>query len=172
MEKQAVESTNSEKPVTQRDREIRAQDITAAESKVAATKVKPKLPKRLAALCALLAIASISGIVAKQGVLFCILTLLMVVAVLGRQRTAMYMLQGYTLIQLLLVSMLPVILYDPGNLVVGNPSTFQIGELQGKLPDYIIFALLILLSMLQVWIAFTPKVKAYFNTKVNMNIMS
>ncbi len=135
-------------------------------------KSKAKLPKRLLALCFFFAIASISGIVAKQGVLFCVLTLMMVVAILGRQRTAMYMLQGYTVIQLGLVSMLPVILYDPDNLVVGNPSIFRLGELEAKVPDYIIFAILILLSMLQVWIAFTPKVKAYFNSKINMNIMS
>jgi len=172
LDNQAVKSTNSDKPTTEEATEAKKQSTAAPESKVTAKPVKSKLPKRLAALCALLAIASISGIIAKQGVLFCIITLLMVVAILGRQRTAMYMLQGYTLIQLALVSMLPVILYDPGNLVVGNPSSFQIGELQGKIPDYVIFALLILFSMLQVWIAFTPKVKAYFNTKVNMNIMS
>gem|GEM_PF-934591 len=168
MENQAAKSATE---VTAEDA-VKSVNTHTAENAVMPKMVKSKLPKRLAVLCALLAIASISGIIAKQGVLFCIITLLMVVAILGRQRTAMYMLQGYTLLQLALVSMLPVILYDPGNLVVGNPSNFQIGELQGKVPDYIIFALLILFAMLQLWIAFTPKVKAYFNTKINMNIMS
>lgn len=172
MENQAAKSSHSAEPTTEEAAKENELNAEASISQVTAKPMKPKLPKRLAALCALLAIASISGIIAKQGVLFCIITLLMVVAILGRQRTAMYMLQGYTLIQLALVSMLPVILYDPGNLVVGNPSSFQIGELQGKIPDYIIFALLIMFSMLQVWIAFTAKVKAYFNTKINMNIMS
>lgn len=146
---------------------VQSESATASQ-----TEVKSPLPKRLAALCAFFAIASISGIMAKQGVLFCVLTLIMVVAILGRQRTAMYFLQGYTVIQLVLVSILPIFLYDPDNLLVGNPSTFQLGALEGKVPDYIIFGLLILLAMLQVWIAFTPKVKAYFNTKINMNIMS
>ncbi|QYK00686.1 hypothetical protein [Shewanella psychrotolerans] len=132
--------------------------------------VKTKLPKRLLALLLFLSIASISGIVAKQGVLFCILTLLMVVAVLGRQKAGLYMLRGYTVVQLGLVSLLPVILYDPDNLLV-SPSTFQIGEWQGQIPDYIVFSVLILLSILQVWIAFTPKVKAYCYIKTNMNIM-
>jgi len=172
LENQAAKSSHSAEPTTEEAAKENELNAEASISQVTAKPMKPKLPKRLAALCALLAIASISGIIAKQGVLFCIITLLMVVAILGRQRTAMYMLQGYTLIQLALVSMLPVILYDPGNLVVGNPSSFQIGELQGKIPDYIIFALLIMFSMLQVWIAFTAKVKAYFNTKINMNIMS
>ncbi|MEC4726687.1 hypothetical protein HWQ46_14130 [Shewanella sp. D64] len=141
-------------------------------SHVGLTKHKTKLPKRLAALCLFFTVASISGIIAKQGVLFCILTLLMVVAILGRQRSAMYMLQGYTVIQLGLISMLPIILYDPDNLVVGNPSLFKLGGFEGTVPDYLIFAILILLSMLQVWIAFTPKVKAYFNSKINLNIMN
>ena len=96
----------------------------------------------------------------------------MVIAILGRQRTAMYFLQVYTVLQLALVSMLPVYLYDPGNLLVGNPSTFKLGELQAKVPDYVIFGIIIVLAMVQVWIAFTPKVRAYFNTKINMNIMS
>lgn len=134
--------------------------------------VKSPLPKRLAALCAFFTIASISGIYAQQGELFCILTLIMVIAILGRQRTAMFFLQGYTVLQLALVSILPVFLYDPDNLLVGNPSTFQLGDIQAKVPDFIIFGLLIVLAMLQVWVAFTPKVKAYFKTKINMNIMS
>ncbi|QFU25208.1 hypothetical protein FM038_005510 [Shewanella eurypsychrophilus] len=134
--------------------------------------MKQPLPKRLAALCAFFAIASFSGIYAQQGELFCILTLIMVVAILGRQRTAMFFLQGYTVLQLALVSMLPVLLHDPDNLLVGKPSTFQLGELQAKVPDFVIFGIIILLAIVQVWIAFTPKVKAYFNTKINMNIMS
>ncbi|NRD72950.1 hypothetical protein HQQ94_06800 [Shewanella sp. VB17] len=130
------------------------------------------MPKRLAILCAFFTIASISGIVAKQGVLFCMLTLLMVVAILGRQKTAMYMLQAYTVIQLGLLCILPVILYDPDNLVVGNPSMFRLGKFESNVPDEIVFALLIILALLQVWIAFTPKVKTYFNDKVNFNIIS
>lgn len=131
---------------------------------------KTKLPKRLLALLLFLSIASISGLLAKQGVLFCILTLLMVVAVFGRQKAGLYMLRGYTVVQLGLVCLLPVILYDPGNLVAG-PSTFQFGAWEGQIPDYIVFSLLILLSILQVWIAFSPKVKAYCHIKTNMNIM-
>ncbi|GIU21615.1 membrane protein [Shewanella colwelliana] len=132
--------------------------------------VAAKLPKRLILLLLFLAIASISGIVAKQGVLFCILTLFMVIAVLGRQKAGLYMLRGYTIIQLGLVSLLPVILYDPDNLVAG-PSTFRLGDWEGKLPDYLVFGLLIALSVVQVWVAFNAKVKAYCHVKTNMNIM-
>ncbi|MCG9753834.1 hypothetical protein L1D40_01180 [Shewanella insulae] len=132
--------------------------------------VKAKLPKRLLALLLVLTQASISGLMAEQGVLFCMLTLLMVIAVLGRQKAGLYMLRGYTIIQLGLVSLLPVILYDPDNLVVG-PSTFHLGDWQGKLPDWLVFTVLILLAVLQVWIAFTPKVKAYCHIKNSMNIM-
>lgn len=164
MEPKAVDNKSAE---TETDT-----DVLPTTNSVGLAQHKTKLPKRLAALCLFFTVASISGIIAKQGVLFCILTLLMVVAILGRQRTAMYMLQGYTVIQLGLISMLPVILYDPDNLVVGNPSLFKLGGFEGKVPDYFIFAILILLSILQVWIAFTPKVRAYFNSKINLNIMS
>ena len=155
------------------NREIENNEALQTQAHSAAIPVvKQPLPKRLAALCAFFAIASISGLIAKQGELFCILTIIMVIAILGRQRTAMFFLQGYTVLQLALVSMLPVYLYDPENLLVGNPSTFKLGELQTKIPDFVIFGIIIVLAMVQVWIAFTPKVKAYFNTKINMNIMS
>ncbi|MCG9723406.1 hypothetical protein [Shewanella sp. Isolate7] len=132
--------------------------------------IKARLPKRLLAMLLLLTLASVSGLMAKQGVLFCMLTLLMVIAVLGRQKAGLYMLRGYTIIQLALVSLLPVILYDPDNLVAG-PSTFHLGDWQGKLPDWLVFTVLILLALVQVWIAFTPKVKAYCHIKNSMNIM-
>jgi hypothetical protein len=129
-----------------------------------------KLPKRLLALLLLYVAASVSGIMAGQGVMFCILTLIMVVAILGRQKSALIMLRGYTLLQLALMCLLPVLLYDPDNLVAG-PTTVQLGEWQAKLPDYVIFIILIALSILQVWVAFSPKVKAWFKPKMNMNII-
>lgn len=131
----------------------------------------PRLPKRLIVLLLLYVAASVSGLIAKQGVLFCLLTLFMVLGILGRQKAGLIMLRGYTLVQLALVSMLPVILYDPDNLVVG-PTTVHLGEWQGKFPDYVIFIVLIILSLLQVWVAFDKKVKAWFKPKLNLNIMS
>ncbi|MCE9685354.1 hypothetical protein LZP73_03875 [Shewanella sp. AS16] len=132
---------------------------------------KAKLPKRLVALMLLYVAASVSGLLAKQGVLLCVLTLFMVVAVLGRQKTALYLLRGYTLVQLLLLSLLPLVLYDPDNLVAG-PTTVHLGEWQAKLPDYVIFIALLLLALLQVWIAFNAEVKAWFKPRINLNIMS
>lgn len=131
----------------------------------------PRLPKRLIVLLLLYVAASVSGLIAKQGVLFCLLTLFMVLGILGRQKAGLIMLRGYTLVQLALVSMLPIILYDPDNLVVG-PTTVHLGEWQGKFPDYVIFIVLIILSLLQVWVAFDKKVKAWFKPKLNLNIMS
>ncbi|SUI60632.1 hypothetical protein [Shewanella morhuae] len=136
----------------------------------ASTMMSQRLPKRLIALLLVYTAASISGLVAKQGVLFCLLTLFMVIAIIGRQKAALIMLRGYTLVQLGLISMLPVIMYDPDNLIVG-PTTVYLGEWQSKLPDYVIFIALIVLSLLQVWIAFDKKVKAWFKPKLNLNIM-
>lgn len=48
--------------------------------------VKQAMPKRLIALLLFLAVASISGLIANQGVLFCVLTLFIVVAVAGKQK--------------------------------------------------------------------------------------
>ncbi|MGI2066394.1 hypothetical protein [Shewanella sp. MF08487] len=137
----------------------------------ASTMMSQRLPKRLIALLIVYTAASISGLVAKQGVLFCLLTLFMVIAIIGRQKAALIMLRGYTLVQLGLISMLPVIMYDPDNLIVG-PTTVYLGEWQSKLPDYVIFIALIILSLLQVWVAFDKKVKAWFKPKLNLNIMS
>ena len=136
----------------------------------ASTMMSQRLPKRLIALLLVYTAASISGLVAKQGVLFCLLTLFMVIAIIGRQKAALIMLRGYTLVQLGLISMLPVIMYDPDNLIVG-PTTVYLGEWQSKLPDYVIFIALIVLSLLQVWIAFDKKLKAWFKPKLNLNIM-
>ena len=137
----------------------------------ASAMMSQRLPKRLIALLIVYTAASISGLVAKQGVLFCLLTLFMVIAIIGRQKAALIMLRGYTLVQLGLISMLPVIMYDPDNLIVG-PTTVYLGEWQSKLPDYVIFIALIVLSLLQVWVAFDKKVKAWFKPKLNLNIMS
>jgi hypothetical protein len=132
---------------------------------------KPVLAKRLIALMVFFTVISISGLVAQQGVLFCILTLLMVLAVFGRQRSALYLLRFYTLGQLALVSLLPVLLYDPDNLIVG-PTQVDLGLLQLKLPDWVIFSVLISLALLQVWVSFDAKVKAWFKPRMNFNIMN
>lgn len=144
---------------------------SAIQTPEASTALSQHFPKRLIALLLVYVVASVSGLIAKQGVLFCLLTLLMVIAIIGRQKAGLIMLRGYTVVQLGLISILPVIMYDPGNLVVG-PTTVYLGEWQGKLPDYVIFIALIVLSLLQVWIAFDKKVKAWFKPKLNLNIMS
>ncbi|ACJ30525.1 Conserved hypothetical protein [Shewanella piezotolerans WP3] len=136
-----------------------------------AVPAKVNMPKRLIALLAFLVIISVSGLLAKQGVLFCILTLFMVLAIIGRQKAALIMLRVYTSLQLAIVSMLPVVLYDPENLAASGPSSFAIGSFKAQVPDWIIFSILIVLAILQVWIAFTAKVGSYFNRKVDLNIM-
>ncbi len=140
-----------------------------ANNTAAPTKVN--MPKRLIVLLAFLIIISVSGLLAKQGVLFSILTLFMVLAIIGRQKAALIMLRVYTSLQLAIVSMLPVVLYDPENLAASGPSSFAIGSFKAQVPDWIIFSILILLAIVQVWIAFNRKVSLYFNREVNLNIM-
>ncbi|QQX82464.1 hypothetical protein JK628_05910 [Shewanella sp. KX20019] len=129
------------------------------------------MPKRLIALLVFLLLISVSGLIAQQGVLFCILTLFMLVAIIGKQKAGLIMLRVYTSLQLAIVSMLPLVLYDPENLAASGPSSFAIGSFKANVPDWIIFSILILLAIIQVWIAFTRKVGQYFNREVNLNIM-
>lgn len=155
------EESNAQQAVSESQTTVNASNTT----------VIPRMPKRLMFLLLVYVVVAVSGLIAKQGVMFCILTLLMVLAILGRQKAGLILLRVYTVLQLALVSMLPVIMYDPDNLVVG-PTTIHLGQLQGKVPDYIIFSVLILLSLVQVWVAFNAKVNTWFKPKLNMNIMN
>ncbi|MBT1444468.1 hypothetical protein KJI95_07995 [Shewanella sp. JM162201] len=129
------------------------------------------MPKRLIALMLLYTLASVSGLVAKQGVLFCLLTLLMVLAVFARQKAGLWFLRGYTLVQLGMFSMLPFIL-DQGENVATGPNTLKLGSLQIEASDHTIFGVLILFGALQVLLVFTPKVGRFFTRDPNFNIMS
>ncbi|MCL1043996.1 hypothetical protein Q4601_01400 [Shewanella sp. 1_MG-2023] len=132
---------------------------------------KAVFPKRLIALMAVYVMTSVSGLMAQQGVLLCVLTLLMVLGVAGRQKAALYMLRAYGILQLALYSVLPIIMYDPDNLVAG-PTTVDFGFMQMVLPDWIIFSVLILLAILQVWISFNKAVFKWFKPRMNFNIIS
>ena len=130
-----------------------------------------KMPKRLLLLLVFLVMISISGLMAKQGVLFCILTLFMVLAIIGKQKAGLLMLRVYTSLQLAIASALPIMLQDPDNMVPSEPSSYSIGSFSIQLPDWVVFGLLIIISLVQVWIAFTPKVSRYFSRALNLNIM-
>nr|WP_283102810.1 hypothetical protein [Shewanella abyssi] len=129
------------------------------------------MPKRLIALLVFLLLISVSGLIAQQGVLFCILTLFMVLAIIGKQKAGLIMLRVYTSLLLAVVSMLPLVLYDAEASAGSGPANFAIGSFEAPVPDWIIFSILILLAIIQVWIAFTRKVGKYFNREVNLNIM-
>jgi len=149
-------------------------DIDSSE--LHSTTVKAKLPKRLTALMLIYAAASISGLLSANSVselssMLCMLTLLMVVAVIGREKAALYMLRGYSLLQLAFYSCLPAIMYDPENLVAG-PTTVDFGLFQAVVSDWVIFSVLIFIGAAQVWISFNRKVKAWFKPRQSMNIMS
>ncbi|WP_432653786.1 hypothetical protein [Shewanella jiangmenensis] len=142
-----------------------------AVAEQAGTAAKSPMPKRLIALMLLYTLASVSGLVAKQGVLFCLLTLLMVLAVFARQKAGLWFLRGYTLVQLGMFSMLPFIL-DQGENVATGPNTLKLGSLQIEASDHTIFGVLILFGALQVLLVFTPKVGRFFTRDPNFNIMS
>ena len=139
-------------------------------------KTSTRLPKRLIALMLIYVIASVSGLMSatdesKFGPMFCILTLLMVLGIMARQKAALYLLRVYSVLQLALYSMLPIIMYDPDNLVAG-PTTFDFGIMQAVVPDWVIFSVLITMGMLQTWISFNKAVFAWFKSRFSMNILS
>ncbi len=125
-----------------------------------------RLPKRLVALLLLLAIGAILGLVAQHGVLFCALILLMVIAVLGRQRMGLYLFRGYSIAQLGLTSLLPINLFSANDLAA-LASVINLD----KWPVHLLLTGLILFSTVQVWVAFNGKVSAYCHIKNSMNIM-
>ena len=94
----------------------------------------------------------------------------MVLAVIGRQKTGLFMLRGYTVIQLTLVCLLPVLLQMSDKLG-GMLTKLQLAGFEFNPESYFQLFILALISGLQVWIAFNSKVGAYFNRKMNMNIM-
>ncbi|MBR9726618.1 hypothetical protein G3R48_01265 [Shewanella intestini] len=132
-------------------------------------------PKRLIILMLVYILASVSGLITdavnKESALFCVLTLMMVVAVFGRQKAALYLLRAYAVVQLLLYCALPVIMYDPDNLVAG-PTLFQVGKYYVEVADWVIYTVLIALGLWQLWVGFSPRVKRCFVRKVNMNLIN
>ncbi|GIU41865.1 membrane protein [Shewanella sairae] len=164
---------DSEKPVVPAKSEASktSHDTKATNSTANPQAEKINMPKRLIALLVFLVVISISGLMAKQGVLFCILTLFMVLAIIGKQKAGLIMLRVYTSLQLAIASALPIMLHDPDNMVPSEPSSYGIGSFSMQLPDWLVFAVLIILSFVQVWIAFTPKVSRYFSRALNLNIM-
>ncbi|WP_350432755.1 hypothetical protein ABIS04_04625 [Shewanella sp. H8] len=146
------------------------------QATVAKIAIKPYLPKRLIALLVVYTLSAISGLIAANSLadlsaMLCILTLMMVLAILGRQKAGLYLLRVYCVLQLLLYSLLPIIMYDPDNLVAG-PTTFDFGLFQAVVADWVIYSVLIALGIIQVWISFNVKVKAWFKPRMNLNIMS
>ncbi|QDE30371.1 hypothetical protein [Shewanella polaris] len=146
------------------------------QATVAKIAIKPYLPKRLIALLVVYTLSAISGLIAANSLadlsaMLCILTLMMVLAILGRQKAGLYLLRVYCVLQLLLYSLLPIIMYDPDNLVAG-PTTFDFGFFQTVVADWVIYSVLIALGIIQVWISFNAKVKAWFKPRMNLNIMS
>ncbi|MCL1113298.1 hypothetical protein L2703_06745 [Shewanella basaltis] len=135
-----------------------------------------RLPKRLMGLMLVYTLLSISGLIATQSLselssMLCILTLLMVVAIMGKQKAALYLLRVYCLLQLMIYSMLPIIMYEPDNLDT-SPTTMDFGVFQTVVPDWLLYGVLIAVGMLQVWISFNAKVKMWFKSRINFNIIS
>ncbi|WP_420709389.1 hypothetical protein [Shewanella sp. 10N.7] len=173
-----TDSSTEKKASGQNATESEVTELESTELETTSTDVinqgateKAVFPKRLIALMAVYVMTSVSGLMAQQGVLLCVLTLLMVLGVAGRQKAALYMLRAYGILQLALYSVLPIIMYDPDNLVAG-PTTVDFGFMQMVLPDWIIFSVLILLAILQVWVSFNKAVFKWFKPRMNFNIIS
>ncbi|WOT04370.1 hypothetical protein [Shewanella youngdeokensis] len=128
------------------------------------------MPKRLIALLVILVLMSLTGLMVSQGVLFCILTLFMVLAIIGKQKAGLIMLRVYTALQWVIASMLPLALYNPDNSASALATLTQ-GSLAEGIPDWILFGVLLAIATIEVIIAFTRKVSRYFNREVNLNIM-
>ncbi len=140
-------------------------------SKLSAENISTRLPKRLGALMALYAIASGAWLWLNPGNLFAILILFLVLAVVGRQKAGLFMLRGFVLVQLAIIALLPV-LTQLSEQIQQVATRLQLDANSLSASSYLVMFVLVLMAGIQIWIAFTPKVAAYFNRKMNMNIMS
>lgn len=135
------------------------------------TEKRPPLPKRLLLLLVLIALPAIIGFQFQQGILIAILLLLIILASLGRQKAGLIMLRLYSCMILLSLSCLPIL-------------HFQGSRIDALLPDIplladhsSLFYLLLwigssIIAILQVYLAFSQKVSAYFVQKINLNIIN
>ncbi|WP_245335332.1 hypothetical protein [Shewanella sp. WXL01] len=134
-----------------------------------------RFPKRLLILMVVYILTSVSGLLAsdtsnKQSLLFCVLTLMLVAAVFGRQKAALYMLRGYAVVQMAFYSMLPLLM--SGDATPREPTRFEVGPYFIELGDWFIYGLLFALGLWQLWVSFSKSVANCFVRKVNMNILS
>ncbi|WP_298768375.1 hypothetical protein [uncultured Shewanella sp.] len=132
---------------------------------------RPPLPKRLLLLLILIALPAMVGFQFQQGILIAILLLLIILASLGRQKTGLIMLRLYSCLVLLLLSCLPILHFQGS----GIDKLIQEAPL---LTDHSpLFYLWLwggcsIIAILQVYLAFSQKVSAYFIQKINLNIIN
>ncbi|WP_299009689.1 hypothetical protein [uncultured Shewanella sp.] len=135
------------------------------------TEKRPPLPKRLLLLLILIALPTIIGFQFQQGILIAILLLLIILASIGRQKAGLIMLRLYSAIVLLTLSCLPILHFQGTNIGAFLPN---MPLLSGHSP---LFYLLLwigssIIAILQVYLAFSQKVSAYFKQQINLNIIN
>ncbi|MBE8168571.1 MAG: hypothetical protein HAW66_09425 [Shewanella sp.] len=129
-----------------------------------------KMPKRLITLLSLYSILAITGFVFKVGVIISILLLVLVIAVIGKQKSSLITLRAIALLQAVVLIILPfslsqsetslsVIFQFPSH--ISFPSEYDIW----------VVALLCGICALQIWISFTKKVIGWFTVKNNLNLI-
>ncbi|WP_299492331.1 hypothetical protein [uncultured Shewanella sp.] len=132
---------------------------------------RPPLPKRLLLLLILTALPAIIGLQFQQGILIAILLLLIILASVGRQKAGLIMLRLYSCIVLLLLSCLPILHYQ-GSHIDSIIAPFPAMMGQSKLFYLLLWIACAIIAIVQVYLAFSQKVSAYFKQQINLNIMS
>ncbi|MDF0533771.1 hypothetical protein KDN34_12100 [Shewanella yunxiaonensis] len=131
---------------------------------------KSPFPKRLLLLMLVYALLSLTCFIGGFAVMFAMLTIMMLMAIMARHKAGLWLLRGYAIFGLVSSSLLPYVL-DLNPQLLQQLQQSRIWPYLANIPGWSIIAVLILLTMLQLWVVFTPKVGAVFERNINFNIM-
>ncbi|RLV58873.1 hypothetical protein D5018_15080 [Parashewanella curva] len=126
------------------------------------------MPKSLIALLlCYLAIVS-AGLLTKTAVIFCLVLIVLVIAIIGKQKAALLMLRVFTGLQVLAISFLP---YAASQ---ANESIFKLLEFNLSIStttEYTILGVWAVFCAFQVWVTINRTVAKWFENKNTFNVV-
>lgn len=129
------------------------------------------LPKRLLLLSGLYCVLALCAFISGVMVIPALLLVMLALSIFAKQQATVWILRGLAVFLLLSVSMAPYLLEQNPQLTELWQSWFA-GSVFAHWPQWSVFAIALVVSMLHLWLLFTAKVSQWFQRKNNFNIMS
>ncbi len=133
--------------------------------------IKLTMPKRLLLLCGVYCMLAATALINSVAVVPALLLLMIVLSVFAKQQATAWILRGLAVFTLLSVSMAPYLLQQNPQLADAW-QTWWTSSVLAVVPQWGIFVVALILSMLHLWLLFTAKVGQWFQRKNTFNIMS